>query len=179
MTRFFPACLAAYMASSARLVTETWVSPGCRWVTPALKVISRRSLFMQEDASGQFPLQADNGRLRIPDRRVRQDDDELLATKAGNRVLRTHRLPNHGGQVYQGRVAGVVAERVVEFLEVVNVEQGHAEGRLATLRTRDFLLECLLKTAAVECTGQLVMTNQRAGAVEFHVAVRRCAPRLR
>jgi hypothetical protein len=127
---------------------------------------------VQEDAPGQFALQADERLLRVFDRGVRQQDDEFLATKAGQRILRAHRFADDGDEVDQRGVAGVVAERVVELLEVVDVEQRDAQRRLAALARATSFSNVSSRPAAVERAGQLVVANQRAGAVEFVSAAR-------
>ena len=53
-------------------------------------------VFMQEEAFGQLPLQADDGLFGGIDRRVRHDDDELFSAKAGQGVLWTQRIADDG-----------------------------------------------------------------------------------
>ncbi len=65
-----------------------------------------------------------------------QQDDELLAAVAGQHVLRTQVLAHDLGEVHQGVVADLVAEAVVELLEVVDVEQGDGESGAAALGAR-------------------------------------------
>ena len=53
--------------------------------------------------------------------RLLEQDRELVATEAGGRVLRAHHRPQSLGHRDQELVAGVVAEGVVDGLEVVEV----------------------------------------------------------
>ncbi len=122
---------------------------------------------MQEKTLGQFALQADEGFVGVGDGGVRQDDDEFLAAEAGDGVLRTQGFADGGRQVDQRGVAGFVSQGVVEFLEVVDIQQGNAERRFAPLRTREFVVERFFQAAPVQHAGQLIVTHERAGFVEF------------
>ena len=64
-------------------------------------------------------------------------------------------------------VAGLVSERVVQLLEVVDVEQGDADGRLAAVGTLDFAFYGFVQAAPVECAGQLVFPHQFADLFQF------------
>ncbi len=59
---------------------------------------------------------------RLVGRGDRQGSDELLAAVARDQVLGPGRLAEHAGHLAEHGVAGVVAERVVDPLEVVDVE---------------------------------------------------------
>ena len=58
---------------------------------------------------------------------ARQHDGELVAAEAGDDVLRAHGMPQPPGDGDEQRVADGVAERVVDDLEVVHVDEHHAE----------------------------------------------------
>ena len=58
---------------------------------------------------------------------ARQHDRELVAAQPGDDVLRAHGMPQPAGDGDEQRVADGVAERVVDDLEVVDVDEQHAE----------------------------------------------------
>ncbi|PKQ14572.1 MAG: hypothetical protein CVT68_11205, partial [Actinobacteria bacterium HGW-Actinobacteria-8] len=97
------------------------------------------------------PDRADDPQDRVG-RRAREDDDELLAAEARDDVPAAHR----GGQALrehaQSAVAGLVAEGVVEALEVVEIR--HDEGHGAPGPRRATVLD--VEAAAVEEPGQRV-----------------------
>jgi len=78
---------------------------------------------VQEDVGGERTLDAAHrfGRLLLGS--AGKQDDELLAAVARTQVGRPDPRAQQPGQVAQRVVAGLVAERVVQALEVVHVEQ--------------------------------------------------------
>jgi len=67
-------------------------------------------------------------RFHFPRRRdVRQDDRELVPTEASHRVALAHALLQSCGGLLQDLVAFGVTEAVVDSLEVVEVDEEHAE----------------------------------------------------
>ena len=112
-------------------------------------------------------MQADQRFPGVVKRRVGQDDDEFLAAEAGQRILRPERFTDDGDQVDERTIAGFVPQGVIEFLEVVDIEQGDAKRRIPALCSGHFSFKCFFKAAPVERAGQLVVTHQRAGLVEF------------
>ncbi len=61
-----------------------------------------------------------------------QDDGELVATQARHQVVATDDLANAWSDLAEERVSGLVPERVVDLLEVVEIDQ--QEGQAARLR---------------------------------------------
>ena len=94
-----------------------------------------------------------------------QDHQDLLAADPVDRVARPQGRPHRVGDVLQDRVAGGVAEPVVDGLEVVEVAEqegvGEALARVAGLSLE--LGEALLQRVAVEEAGERV--ERRAAAV--------------
>jgi hypothetical protein len=84
-----------------------------------------------------------------------------------DRVLRAHRRLQAGGDLEQQRVAGLVAERVVDELEAVDVEEEDRDGaRAAAHAPAQREREAVAEQRAVGQPGQLVV--QRAvGQVEL------------
>ena len=62
---------------------------------------------------------------------LRDDDGELVAAEAGHQALGADRPDQGDGDLLQQRVAGVVAERVVDLLEAVEVHEHHGDDILA------------------------------------------------
>ena len=158
-----PACcrLAAYIAMSARRSTDDDSrSSSVTAATPTLTVIttSRSSNFngayrRREDLVGDL---ADVG-----ERGAADEDGELVATEAGEQVA----VDEHGvhtvSEAHQHLVADVVTERVVDVLEVVEVE--HQDRRaVESVREGQRGIDRFVEGDAVEVTGQIV--------------VRRCVP---
>ena len=67
-------------------------------------------------------------------RHVVADDDELVAAEPRHRVAGPDRVGDPFGRVPQQLVAGAVAQRVVDQLELIDVEEHHAELRAASTR---------------------------------------------
>ena len=86
---------------------------------------------------------------------------ELVAAEARDRVGRAHRLAQAGGDVDQEVVAGLVAERVVDLLEVVHVdEQDRRERARVPAHALERLLQAVGEEAAIRQAGEQVV--QRA-----------------
>ena len=62
-------------------------------------------------------------RRRVLD--VREHDRELVPAETGYDILRPDRVPEPAGDGDEQRVADAVAERVVDHLEVVHVDEEH------------------------------------------------------
>src|SRR5437867_10794246 len=58
------------------------------------------------------------------------------------------------------RIAGLMAETVIDRLEVIDVQQRNAEGLARALRPGSFLGEQLQERAAIERTGQLIVASE-------------------
>ena len=80
---------------------------------------------------------------------VRQDHHELVAALAGDGVHLAHAGAQAPRHVLQDVVAGVVAQRVVEELEAVEVEEEHRHVALLAARLHDRLVEAVLHEAPV------------------------------
>ena len=78
-----------------------------------------------------------------------QDHGELVTAQAGEDVRLAHLLPQELGDAPDDGVAGVVAEAVVDELEIVEVEQQHRPALAVSSRLREPVDELLLEAAAV------------------------------
>ncbi|CAM2138214.1 hypothetical protein PT2222_100175 [Paraburkholderia tropica] len=86
---------------------------------------------------------------RVVERRARQQQREFLAAEAAEHVLLAHHVGHALRHRAQHRVAGDVAEFVVDLLEVVEIEQQHREVAAITLPAREFLHQARLEEAPV------------------------------
>ena len=104
-------------------------------------------------------------RLRKADRlhRVgdaREDDRELVAAEAGYRVARARRRGDALGDLAQEQVAVQVPERVVDLLEVVEIDQQHRDLVAAGDTVGQRLVDALAQQVTVRQTRERVV--QRA-----------------
>src|SRR5918996_1041788 len=81
--------------------------------------------------------------------RLRQDADKLFASIPSERVNFAESLVNPLSELDQDRVAALVPERVVDVLELVEVEHEHAELALESHGRRENLTELHLEVTTV------------------------------
>ena len=84
------------------------------------------------------------------------DDDELVAAVARQEVHLARAVGQDGRHEPQRLVAGGMAEGVVDRLEVVDVDMGHAEPLADAAVQAELLLEDDVDVAAVEQAGERV-----------------------
>ncbi len=80
---------------------------------------------------------------------ARDHDHELVAAHARDRVALAHAHEDAARHRLQQAVAQLVAERVVDGLEAVEVEEEHGELRAVAVRLRDGLLDAVAQQHAV------------------------------
>ena len=90
-----------------------------------------------------------------------EDEDELVAAEAGDLVARPAERPEEARELDEDGVARRVPERVVDDLEVVQVEEDERPGRPAA-GSRDDALEALLDRAAVPQVRERVVQGEVA-----------------
>ena len=90
------------------------------------------------------------------------DDAELVAAEARDRVARAQHLGEPPGQQAQQLVAGAVAERVVDELEAVEVEEQHGDRRPAARAVVERQREAVHEQRAVRQAGQRVVQRLAA-----------------
>src|SRR5690606_7675165 len=100
------------------------------------------------------------------DRAARHEYDELLAAIASERPVPAQALAELHAEVAQGPVSRLVAELVVQALEIVDVDQGERQRSLAQLAFALEATELALEPAPVERPGQLVDEHLAAGVGE-------------
>ena len=99
-------------------------------------------------------------------RHLGEEDDELVAAVAAHRVRFAHRVLEAARRQLQHLVADRVTERIVDLLEVVEVEKDDADAGRAPLRHRDRVLEPVEHQRARRRTGQLVVLGRAGELVE-------------
>ena len=110
------------------------------------------------------PLYDAGGLLR---RGVGQHDDEFLAAVAADGVLRAQAAARDVGQVLERRVSGQVAQRVVEALEIVHVQQRDAHARAGALGAARLAVDGAGQSLAVEHAGQQVVRDQLGHLIQL------------
>jgi hypothetical protein len=90
---------------------------------------------------------------------VLDEDSELVAADAGGGVAGTQRTADAFGDQAKQPVAGFVAERVVDYLEVVEVDEQDTGQRAAGAGTVGGLGELLLERGAVGQPRQRVVVG--------------------
>ena len=92
-------------------------------------------VIVQEELLGQFALQSGGNGDGVIQLGIGQEDDELLATKSGDDIAGPYGLLDYAHEVHQCVVACLVAQAVVELLEVVDIDQGDREWRVLPVRS--------------------------------------------
>jgi len=123
----------------------------------------------QVNCLGQLALQAGDHLDPFGQRGVGHQDDEFLATVAGQGIARPDVAARHVGQVHQCAVTRIVAEAVIQQFEIVDIEQTDRQRGVLAPHAGDFADQCFVQPLAVEGIGQRVMAGQGAGIVEFLV----------
>ncbi len=88
-----------------------------------------------------------------------REDDELLPAPARDRVEAAQRMPQARGDLDEDGVAGDVSERVVDELEVVDVDEQDPGRQRVGARALELGVEHLGEVAPVEDGGQRVRTR--------------------
>ena len=124
--RRLPAALAVYIATSAFRSSSSACSPIAAGNGDADAAPDRDLLALDRERHLQrvdHPLRHREGALELD--LVRQQDRELVAAQPGRQVVGPDAAPDPVRHGRQEPVAGRVAERVVDDLEVVEVEEQH------------------------------------------------------
>ena len=94
------------------------------------------------------------------ERELLADHDELVAAQAPERVGAAHDAVEPRGDGLQQLVAGGVPERVVDGLEVVEIDEQGRDLRLAARAAREHLLDAIEDQRPVRQAGQRVVRRQ-------------------
>lgn len=134
------------------------VSPGRKPATPTL--IERRiSTPRASTASSAAPQALGQGRRPFR-RRLRQQHRELLAAHAPDHVVRAHGGAEHLGDRPRHLVARAVTVRVVDPLEVVDVDQEQRQLTTATVGPRRLAFRLIEEMPAVGEFGQRIRRRE-------------------
>ena len=89
-----------------------------------------------------------------------QNDHELVAAEPRHHVARTQRAPQPAADLHQQHVAGVVAQRIVDDLEPVEIDEQQRKPPLVALGGIDRLPQHAVEHLAVGQVGQAVVRRQ-------------------
>ena len=157
-----PAALAWYMAMSALLssVSAPASAAGERHADARpdahLHAVERERRVERLDQRAGQPLDlADRGDAL-------EQHGELIAAEARHGVRGARRLDDALRDRLQQAVAGVVAERIVDVLEVVEVEEHDRDEALAALRQGERVLHAVAEQVAVRQQRQRIVEGELA-----------------
>ena len=80
---------------------------------------------------------------------IDQQDDEFVAAQSGNGVFGTHAFKQAHGGLLEQLVAGFVTERVVDHLEVVEVDEHHTDTLARALGMGQRQVQTIIEERAV------------------------------
>jgi hypothetical protein len=98
--------------------------------------------------------------LRLLDTGFREHDQELLAAPATTDIADPQRLQERPSDCRQDGVATVMAEPIVDALEIVKIEQQDRHVSRRAVRPRQFCLQSLQATLTRGATGELIDATQ-------------------
>ena len=90
----------------------------------------------------------------------RQQQAELVAAEAGHRVALAQRQTQAAADLLQQQVAVLVAERVVDLFEPVEIEQHESDAQIGALRRQDRPGRAFVEEAAIRKAGQHVVQRE-------------------
>src|SRR6476659_11082085 len=92
---------------------------------------------------------------RVREARARENQDELLATESARNVAAAQPIAKQPAELAQDTISGVVPERIVEPLQIVQIEHGDAQRRAFASRPMELTGQALFEVAPVEesCQG--------------------------
>ena len=95
--------------------------------------------------------------LRLVDGAMVKNHRKLIATQPGHRVVRTHRLTDQLADLLQKLIASRVATRIVDELELVQVDEQQCVLHAVLMRFFKRALQAAFKLGTVKQPGQHVM----------------------
>ena len=111
---------------------------------------------MRDPGIGDSRPQALGSCRQVLERVEAQDDEELLAAEAIDRVLGANGVLDRGDDGLEGRVAGEMAELVVDALEVIEIEHDESVAVMESVHAGPGRAEVLAQSKAVAGTGQRI-----------------------
>ncbi len=96
----------------------------------------------------------------IPFRGLLENHDEFVAAEPRHDVARTQGAPQPVRNFYQQHIAGIVAERIVDDLEAVEIDEQHGKLPLVTARRLDRVVQELVEGLPIGQIGQAVMRGE-------------------
>jgi hypothetical protein len=92
---------------------------------------------------------------------VTQDHGEFVARVTRDGVRRAHAAAQAFGHRHQHRVADGMAERIVDVLEAIQIDEQHREHFAGAVRFLDRELESIVEQQTVRQTGQCILQTLR------------------
>ena len=150
--------LASYIATSARW-TSVCTSVPCsgQWAIPMLASSTADDAVERERARERVLQAAGELGGHPAVGQPAQEHGELVAAEPRERVAAAHDALQARGDLLQQAVAGVVAERVVDLLEAVEVDEQQRGGLAAALGRGQRGLHAVVEQRAVGEVGQVVV----------------------
>jgi hypothetical protein len=97
--------------------------------------------------------------------RVREQDREFFAAVSGGKVARTkHGIADRGPYTPQALVAGEMPVKIIEALEMIDVDHDQPEPGLVAPRAQMLLRKRFVECPAIGKTGETILSCERAEA---------------
>jgi hypothetical protein len=101
-------------------------------------------------------LQLDGGPFSANRGRVGQDNQKLIAAESAADIRRPQDLSDSCSECFEDDVSSQVPPRVIDGLEVVDVDHQHREGLAGSSRSPQFLLQIQNASGTIQAPGQRV-----------------------
>ena len=167
MAKRLPSSLARYIARSAQRIRSLRIGGVVGQDRDADADADLGSHRVEHERLLDAGRQPARDRRRVVDVGVEQRHHELVAAQPDDQVRVAQRVLEARAELPQELVAGRMAERVVDLLEAVEVEEHEGQTacrRLAVACSASELVEQMEQGPAVAQAGELVGDRTRAGA---------------
>ena len=101
----------------------------------------------------------------------RQQHRELVAAEPRHRVGRAQGAAQARRHFLQHQIAGVMAERVVDLLEAIEIDQQDRQALVVAMRAQDRLLQAIEEQRAIRQVGQRIVIGEIGDALVGEVAL--------
>ena len=158
-TRFRPACLASYIARSAKASTSA-AREAVEQGDPDAGRDMDRLVAEHRDLPAQGLDDPVGHDLRLVGVRLGKEHGELVSAHPRQDVRLAHAMPQRPGDALEEIVARLVAEGVVDVLEIVQIDHEHRALGAVARHPLGLPGQLLLEAAPVEETGQEIVIDQ-------------------
>ena len=136
----------------------------------------QRLAIVQEVAAGDHVDQARGGFVRALLVGTFEQDAELVAADPRHHVALAHAALEQSRDLDQGLVAGAMAERVVDRLQSVEVDEQHRSMGVVPANARDQPLELAAEAAAIGKIDQTVLMREMVELLHALLKLRHLPP---